>query len=88
MHRIERSDELRSQPALRGRRGETGLGEVCGNGLSTSRDAAALHGAVRLVRLAVYDDVGEVTLGRALDRADLLDRDALHSLITDRTLAV
>lgn len=51
------------------------------------RDVAAVHGAVRLVRLAVYDDVGGVTLGRALVRTDLLDRDALRSLVTDRTLS-
>jgi hypothetical protein len=51
------------------------------------RDIAALHGAVRLVRLAVYDDVGGVTLGRALDGINLINRDALRSLITSRTLS-
>lgn len=48
------------------------------------RDIAALYGAVRLVRLAVYDDVGGVSLGRALDRRALLDRDALRSLVAAR----
>jgi hypothetical protein len=51
------------------------------------RDMAALGGAARLVRLAVYDDVGGESLGRALDRVTLLDRKALHSLITSRTLS-
>lgn len=55
----------------------------------TMRDAAAAaHGAVRMARLAVYDDVGGVSLGRALDRPSLLDQDALRSLLTERTLAV
>lgn len=51
------------------------------------RDVAALNGAARLVRLAVYDVVGGETLGRVHDRVKLLDRNALHSLIISRTLS-
>lgn len=50
------------------------------------RDVAALYGNVRLARLAVYDEINGVALGRALGRAELLDRDALRSLIIKRTL--
>lgn len=50
------------------------------------RDIAAAHGIVRLARLAAYDDVGGITLSRALDRPALLDRDALRALIAARTI--
>jgi hypothetical protein len=49
------------------------------------RDISASQGALRPVRLAVYDDMGGITLGQALDRNELLDRDALQSLISART---
>lgn len=52
------------------------------------RDAAAAFGVIRLARLAVHDDVGGVTLGRALSQPALVDRDALVALVTARTLTV
>jgi hypothetical protein len=51
------------------------------------RDIAAIYGTVRLVRLAVYDEVDGIPLGQALDRPTLRDGDALRSLIEARTIA-
>lgn len=50
------------------------------------RDITALHGGVRLVRLSVYDNVGGVTLGAALNSGAPSDADALAALINERTL--
>lgn len=85
--RIEREDVWCTRPAPRTRRGR--LTRWKQRALyDTMRDVIAAHGAVRMARLAVYDDVGGVSLGRALDRPSLLDQDALRSLLTERTLAV
>lgn len=51
------------------------------------RDIAAAHGIVRLARLAVYDDVGGMTLGHVLSRPAPVDHDALRALIEARTLS-
>jgi hypothetical protein len=50
------------------------------------RDAAALHGSVRLVRLSTYDEVGGATLGCALEGTAPVERDALQRLIEERTV--
>lgn len=51
------------------------------------RDIAAAHGIVRLARLAVYDDVGGITLGRALERPALLNHEALRAFVEARTMS-
>jgi hypothetical protein len=49
------------------------------------RDVLAASGAVRLARVAVWDELGDTTLARILDgRADV-DHDALAELIARRT---
>ncbi len=48
------------------------------------RDAVAVSGAVRLARVAVWDVVGDVPLGRVLDGRAEPDHDALAELIERR----
>lgn len=51
------------------------------------RDLAALGGSgIRLARLAVYDMVGDAQLDDVLDGKAELDREALRTLITERTI--
>ncbi len=49
------------------------------------RDITALHGGVRLVRLSVYDGLGGVPLGHALNGKVPLDTNVLRALIEVRT---
>jgi hypothetical protein len=49
------------------------------------RDAAAAAGEVRLARVAVWDEVGGVTLARVLDGRAEVDPDALAELVVART---
>jgi hypothetical protein len=51
------------------------------------RDIAAVSGVVRLARLAIFDRVGDASLGLALEGRAPLDLDQLLSLVTARTLA-
>lgn len=50
------------------------------------RDACALNGSVRLVRLSRWDDIGGVPLWQVLGGTATIDHDLLHSLIADRTI--
>lgn len=52
-----------------------------------TRDIAALHGGVRLVRLSVYDDLGGICLGDVLSGTAPINTDVLRALIHERTLA-
>jgi hypothetical protein len=49
------------------------------------RDVLAAEGTVRLARVAVWDDVGGVELGRMLDGRAADDHDALDELLRART---
>jgi hypothetical protein len=50
------------------------------------RDAVAVSGAVRLARVAVWDELDGTTLGRALDGRAEVDPAALGALVARRTL--
>jgi hypothetical protein len=49
------------------------------------RDVLAAAGEVRLARVAVWDEVGDVTLGHVLDGRAEVDPDALIRLLASRT---
>ncbi|SID68642.1 Uncharacterised protein [Mycobacteroides abscessus subsp. abscessus] len=51
-----------------------------------TKDIAALHGAVRLARLSVWDSVDGVLLGNSLAGLAGVDKEALMGLVDERTV--
>jgi hypothetical protein len=73
------------------------LGDIVGPGAPRGRqracydamkDILAAHRVIRLARVSVYDEVGRVLLGSALEGKGPLDRDTLHQLVIRRTTSM